>query len=315
MPEWSNPQPRLEFRIPISPTDGFFSQVRLFNFALRRLGGPYGEACLRVIVGDKCDLDAVRRANEWSLQSNIVWERVPNALFDEAGIWGTANWRLNLPPGDADLIFLADADTVLLRDIDPILRDFSLSLQPAVRGHMAHIPPPRGSESAEQPMAEFWPDLLTAYGTEYRGPLVRYSMDMDKVQPLAPPYFNLGFIAMNPAALVIFGQDIHWTESWLKHRTGSPMRCQIALSLIACRHGMDISCLPAQYNAANDEQHLAANHLSIDDIRVLHYLRENEFRRNTFLILPERDDFIQKPLNNPANRILQQLVREYSLSL
>ena len=66
---------RLEFRIPISPTSGFFAQIRMFDFALRRLGPPYSLARLLVCVGDDCDIAAVRAANAWSAGSRGVGGR------------------------------------------------------------------------------------------------------------------------------------------------------------------------------------------------------------------------------------------------
>ena len=306
--------PRLEFRIPISPTEGFFSQVQLFNFALRRLGGIYEAAKLRIVVGDKCDISQVQRANSWSDDHNVTWDRVPNALFDMAGIWGTANWRLNLPADDADIIILSDADTVLLRDIDPILNDFAKD-HAVVRGHMAHYPPPVGLDVTGPAGVTFWPELLTAYGGQYLHPWERYSMDLDEVLPLSPPYFNLGFVAMNRQALAEFGHDIHWTEAWVKQHSGSHMRCQIALTLIACRRGMDISCLPASYNMANDAHHFQASGLSVSDVRVLHYLREAELLRSSFLLPAEIDRFLERSMNLPINAALQDLVRLQRLSL
>jgi hypothetical protein len=82
---------RLEFRIPISPTPGFYSQVRLFDFALRRLGAPYSEAALFVCVGDNCDIETVKRENAWS-SDRIQWAAVPNEVFD--GVWHPRNGRL-----------------------------------------------------------------------------------------------------------------------------------------------------------------------------------------------------------------------------
>jgi len=300
---------RLEFRVPISPTEGFFSQVRLFNFALRRLGGAYSDACLRIIVGDKCDLDQVRRANGWSEHDNIAWERVPDALFEEASIWGTANWRLSIPAGDADIIVLSDADTVLLRDIDPLLERLTID-HPLILGHMAHYPPPADRPDFS-PGPDFWPTLYKLYGAPACTPRHRYSMDVDHALPLSPPYFNLGFVAMNRGALAPLGLDIHWTEAWLKHRVGSHMRCQIALPLIADRRGIAIECIEAAYNAANDDLHLMHNALQTHDIRVLHYLREAELDRQTFLLPGHIDSFLARNLSVAANRELQQLVRLY----
>lgn len=301
---------RLEFRIPISPREGFFAQVRLFHFALQQLGGDYAAARVRVVVGDRCDLDQVRRSNGWSENANIVWESVPNGLADVAGMWGTANWRLSLPPDGADVVILSDADTVLLRDIDPILDDLA-STGAVVRGHMAHYPPPVGREEPAPADACFWPAILDDFGARWTQPWERYSMDVHRSLPVTPPYFNLGFVAMNPAALAQLGTDIHWTSAWVQQRWGSHMRCQIALSLAAMRRDMDIGCLPAPYNAANDIHHFAINDMAPEDIRVLHYLRENEFQRDRFLLPGHVDEFLAREMELPANRLLQDLVRRW----
>src|ERR1700689_352445 len=158
----SPPDKRIEFRIPISPTEKFFSLVRFYNFALRRLGSShYRDARLLVVVGNYCNLDAVRRANKWSENFNIGWERVPDEIFDEFHWAGMANWRLNIPASDADIIILSDADTVLLRDVDPLLMGFPLE-EPTVRGHMAHLPPPLRIDSTAPSAAgpDFWPWLF-----------------------------------------------------------------------------------------------------------------------------------------------------------
>ena len=306
---------RLEFRIPISPTEGFYSQIRLFNFALRRLGAPYDQARLLVVVGDHCDIDSVRLQNRWSERFNIAWERVPDPVFNEAGIWGTANWRLNIPAGDAEIIFLADADTVLLRDIDQLVVHFPLEI-PAVRGHMAHFPPPTtGNGAPPGGSPEFWPWLFSQFDVEWPMTTYRYSMDQNNTLPKAPAYYNLGFVAINSAALAEFDRAITETERRIKALTNSQMRCQIAVAIIAYRAKMDIDVLPARFNSANDTGHMHSNNICTDDICVLHYLREDEFNRATFLLQENLDQFISRPLSNPANIALQKLTRDYSASL
>ena len=301
---------RLEFRIPISPTPGFYAQVELFHFALQRLGPRYANAKLRIVVGDNCDILAVVAANPWSQKGNVVWTRVPDGLFEVANMWGTANWRLSIEAGDADVIILSDADTVLLRDIDPILSDFR-SDHPVLRGHIAHYPPPVDGDIPGQAGPDYWPEILTHYGTHWPEPWDRYSMDIDGQLPRTPPYYNLGFVAMNPAALSCFRQDIHWTEEWLRKTHPSHMRCQIALTLIAAAHGMDAGCLPALYNAANDPNHFAASGMTPDDVRVLHYLREDEFKRASFLLPEHLDDFLSLDCKTVMNAELQALVRQW----
>jgi len=303
---------RVEFRIPISPTEKFFSLVRFYNFALRHLHTPpYRDARLSVVVGDYCDLDDVRRKNKWSESFNVTWERVPDEVFAEFHWAGTANWRLCIPAGEADVVILSDADTVLLRDIDPLLSELPIQ-EPAVRGHMAHVQPPlgEGSTAPSPTCPEFWPWLFKLFDIPWPIVTYRYSMDVSGSLPECPAYFNLGFIALNAKALPIFSSEIIETTRRVTLATDSFMRCQIAMTIIAYRAGINIATLPAVYNAANDLDHLRLNELSIDQIRVLHFLRSDEIDRGE--LQPQLiGNLLSRHLRNPANIALQNLAREY----
>ena len=289
--------------------------MRFYNFALRRLGPLYRDARLLVVVGDHCDLEAVRLENKWSENFNIAWERAPDELFAEFNWAGTADWRLKIPAGDADIIVLSDADTVMLRDIDPLLMRFPLD-EPTVQGHMAHFPPPLGIASAA-PSArgpEFWPWLFKVFDIPWPAATYRYSMDADGWLPMCPAYFNLGFVALNAKALPVFAAEITETTRRVTAVTGSVMRCQISITIMAHQHGIKIGILPAAYNAANDLHHLGPNGLTVDQIRVLHFLRTDEIDRaelQPHLI----DNLLSRSLTNPANVALQNLAREYRESL
>ncbi|KAB2952204.1 MAG: hypothetical protein F9K19_17905 [Rhizobiaceae bacterium] len=302
---------RLEFRIPISPTVGFYSQVRAFEFGLRRLGEPYSNALVSVIVGDNCDLEQVRADNSWS-GDRVVWHAVPSDIVDEFGVHGTADWRLAMPADGSDIVFLVDADTILVRDINPLLANMPLD-RPAVRGHMAHFPPPASGISVPASnSADFWPYLFKAFGkVPWPSYLESYSMDLGRTLPLSPAYFNLGFVALNVAAMASLGDRIFDFQRDFVRSVNSNMRCQIALTLLGYSAGFDIDCLPAPYNAANDPVHLACNYISADDIRVLHYLRGDEINRSSIFSDEGIAPFLARPLANPANRLLQGLAKEY----
>jgi hypothetical protein len=302
--------PRFDFRIPISPTPGFYSQVRLYNYALRRLGAPYSDARLVVVVGDNCDIDAVRRQNPWSDNFNVEWAGVPHDIFSRFGIFGTGTWRLNVNNEDADFSLLVDADTVLLNNIDPLLDDFS-SDRPVIYGHMAHFPPPFDSGLPIANSPDFWPGLFERMGVPLPQALFRYSMDAQGTLPLAPAYFNFGFVGVNKSARSILADEMWSCIAELTKIAPTPMRGQIALTMIAYKHGFDIKLMPAHYNAANDIGHLSCNNVAAQDIRVLHYLREDEFVRSTFLLDENVDAFLSKSLKNPASAALQQLVQEF----
>ncbi len=308
---------RVEFRIPISPNEGFYSQVRFFNYALRRLGvPPYRDARLLVVVGDRCDIDQVRSQNRWSEKFNVAWEPVPGEICDEFGMWGTANWRLNVPAGDAEIIILSDADTVLFRDIDPLLADFPVT-EAAIRGHMAYRPPPSFAKAGapDARSSEFWPWLFDAFSLPWPATTYSYSIDPNGQWAEAPAYFNLGFVALSPKALSVFASEIDDADRRINELTGSEMRCQIALTVIAYRAGLDIATLPAAYNASNELSHLTLNGITPDQIRVLHYLQSDEVNRSTILLPNEIDHFLARSLSNPANIALQSVVGEFRQSL
>jgi SAM-dependent methyltransferase len=309
------PKTHLEFRIPISPTESFYSQIRLFHYALQRLGAPYSNARIRVVVGDHCDINSVRKSNPWSENAHILWDKVPDSFFAEFGIWGTANWRFHLPIDDSTIILFVDADTVFLRDVNPLLDKFPLA-EPAIRGHMAHMPPPISCVDMPQgDSPEFWPTFLDRYGLNSSEIIYAYSMDSGGLFPPAPAYFNLGFVAMNAKAVSIFHKEIDDCERDLRATTGSHMRCQLAVTIISYRHSMNIQVLPAEYNAANDTYHFEINKLGTDNIRVLHYLRTDEIDRSTILLNENIDSFISRQFENPTNTLLQDIVRDYNKTL
>lgn len=303
--------PKLEFRIPISPTESFFAQVRFFETALRRLGGAYESARLVVVVGDKCDLEEVRKRNFWSAGRNVVWLKVPDETFDRYGLHGTADWRFMVDPDAADIIILSDADTVLVRDIDPLFPLLSAE-HAVIAGHMAHLPPPYllKSELHQVTQPELWHLLFSDFGVAFPEALYPYSMDVDRSLPLAPAYFNLGFVGLNQAALAIFRRDIFDVEDRIMSMVDTFMRCQIACTLIAYRERMHIERLSAAYNCPNDDIHFRHNDLTPKAIRVIHYLRTNEIDRTRIFLPANFPQFLTSQLHNPVNVELQQLARE-----
>ena len=132
--------------------------------------------------------------------------------------------------------------------------------------------------------------------------------------PVSPAYFNLGFVALNAKALAIFASEIMEITRRVTAATESQMRCQIAVTIIAHRAGINIGTLPAAYNAANDLGHLGPNGLTADRIRVLHFLRTDEIDREE--LQPHLiDNLLSRSLTNPANIALQNLAREFRESL
>jgi hypothetical protein len=157
--------------------------------------------------------------------------------------------------------------------------------------------------------------LFDAFNIPWPATTYSYSIDPSRQWAEAPAYFNLGFVALSRKALSVFGSEIAEANRRINELTGSQMRCQIALTIIAYRAGLDIGTLPAAYNASNELSHLTLNELTPDQIRVLHYLQSDEVNRSTILLPREIDHFLARSLSNPANIALQSVAREFRQSL
>jgi hypothetical protein len=302
--------PQIEFRIPIGPSVPFYNRVHFFCAALRRLGGQYRDALVRIIVGDYADLAEVRRANPWAGQCKVEWHRVPDEVTAAHHYYGTSDYRYALADARADLVVLMDADTTI---VQPFAQEFSWMLcdEPCIAGHMAHAPPPitfLGRPDVAQ--QDFWPFLFQEFSIPFPTELYQYSMDVTGRFSPAPAYYNLGFVVLNRSALKILRDAISEVRERLNKIVTSEMRCQIALTLISYSRSLTRRNLPATFNAANDDVHLRHNQVRTDEIRVLHYLRSNELHRDSFLTGTNRSIFLKANFHNPANQLLQKIGRE-----
>lgn len=276
---------RIEFRIPISPTQAFYDQVRLFEFGLRRTHSAFENTSIRVSVGGDTSLEDIIASNSWSRGHEVVWERVPDSTYQRHGIHGTANWRLAQGAQDADIIVLSDADTVFLANIDSALKSLPKD-KPALMGMMAHSVPPETPPLPSPYTDEYWPALLKSHNIPNASAWHQYSLGNDgngNPLPLSPPYFNLGFIVLNRAAAEILAPHIESMEDSLLATGASAMRCQLALTLNCHLLGVDMITVAPVFNAANDQAFLQRHNISADDVKVLHYLRTDEVDRNHIL--------------------------------
>ena len=258
-------------------------------------------------VGDHADLDRLRSENRWAADFPLIWHRVPDELFDTEGyFFGTSDYRYLLAESSADLIILADADTALVKPLGNAF-DWMMCDEPAMAGHMAHAPPPVKfpALSAE----DFWPFLFREFAIPWPKEIYPYSIDPKGVFPLAPAYYNLGFVVLNRAALSIFQSRIFQIHQ-LNAILTSEMRCQIAATLVSYAYGIRRQNLPAAFNAANDERHLGHNQLPLDEIRVIHYLRRGEIDRESFHRSGFWRSLLHANLRNPVNQLLQKVARE-----
>ena len=298
----------LEFRIPISPTAGFYSEVRLFAVSLARLGPPYSSARILVSVGDYADLVQVRSENEWAARYPVEWRIVPHDLFRELRYIATGNDRYS-EPAAADVVILCDADTCPVARFDDLLA--MLSGEPKVAGLQAHFAPFAGSAAENEAK---WKELLASTGLANQPLTHAYSMDPTEAMGRAPPYFNYGFVAFNRAA---FQAVAPLAFSYMRkaltllgdHFFHVGLSDQVGLALAIAAAGVGTLPLGHAHNCANDDLVFTTGLSSEDDIKFIHYLRGDEFDRRTFVADPiALRDFLAVPKRNRVSERLRRHV-------
>jgi hypothetical protein len=294
----------LEFRIPISPTAGFYSEIRLFAVSLARLGPPYSSARILISVGDCADLAQVRRENEWAARYPVEWRSVPHDRFRELGYIATGNDRY-AERAEADVVIMCDADTCPVARFDDLLA--MLSGEPKAAGLQAHSSPFRGSVGENEAK---WNELLGSIGLASRPLTQRYSMDPTGAMGWAPPYFNYGFVALSRAAFEIVSPLVSGHVRQTTTLVSERFFCgQIGLALTIAAAGITTLPLGHAYNCANDDLVFTTGLTSEDEIKVIHYLRGDEFDRRTFLADPIAfRDFLAVPKRNRVSERLRRHV-------
>lgn len=298
----------LEFRIPISPVPGFYASIRLIAASLARLGPPYSTARLLVSVGDYAALSEVKAANEWAAAYPIEWRSVPHELFATRSYMATGADRYCEPAG-ADVVMLCDADTCPVARFDELLSRIA-GARSTVAGLQAHFSPFGGTAASNEAK---WRELLAGAGFMNQPLAWRYSMDPEGALGSAPPYFNYGVVAFSrPAFDRIAPIASQYVEIALELLDQPFFAAQVGLTFALLAAEIDPLFLGHAYNCANDDLVWATGLSSIKDIKIIHYLREDEFARLSFLADPaERAKF----LGTPKRNLVSERLRDHVASL
>ncbi|MYM56258.1 hypothetical protein [Thalassovita mangrovi] len=276
---------RFEFRIPVLPTPGFFSGVKLAVKSLRKLGGAYEAAPVVISVGGDEAAENTHDMNGWSAtDENVIWRIIPEHKRTPEFSSGIDRFE---NPLESDIVVMCDADACLLRDIDPVLEQVCRHPRPMIAAMQAHQSP-FGPDPDENTRS--WAELFAHFGRD--APRLSLSYTLARPQNgKAPPYFNFGFVVMNRAAFDLVRPDFEsrtlQAAALLRLRKREIFAAQIAMSVLIAEHGIDYLPLDPSYNCTNKDEMFRAGLKSEQDIRVLHYQRRDHFDRHLFLCCPE----------------------------
>jgi hypothetical protein len=275
----------LEFRVTISPSASFYSNVKLAALSLAKLGEPYASAPVVVSVGDNADVDQVKADNPWSRKYPVVWRAAQHSVAEVEPRGFVAGLDRFAEPAQANIVILIDADACLLRRIDELLQGLNTA-RPTVAGLMAHYSPfhhgPKHSENA-------WRQILDGAGLKDHPLHYGYSIATPEEAGRCPAYFNYGFVAFNRGGFESVRSVVQKYKEFARATlTGSTVYFagQIGLALALAAAGVDILELGPEYNCPNSNEMLGRGIDDVSQIRVLHFLRKDEFDRHNFLADP-----------------------------
>src|ERR1051326_8763143 len=295
---------KLDFLIPASPTDAFFSQIALFRLALDALGEIYRKARVVAVLGCEAITAIPSRWDPYLERVEVVWADPGD--FKRRGYRAQGDLRFERFRPDADLVVLCDADTVFMRPWLGLAE--TLAREPRLAGGIAHYHFP-------------WTDLTAGAVEDWKGlarsllghdiPLdYRYSLqDPDRADP-CPFYINYGFFAGTPALFAKFFPVYRDVLPEVKRALQNHFDGQVALALAIAQLELPAVALPLRYNFPNDPQAYALYPEEREQMVMLHYLRTLHFDRHIIFAGEEPfRKFLSLDLEG-SNRDFQAFVRE-----
>ena len=307
----------IEFHIPANPTPSFFSQIGMFALSLRELGHPYSVAPIHVSLGhrervpipDAYGLAQCRDQLRWHW---VIEKFARNSYFAQ----GENRFRVI---GDSELVCMCDADTLLVRPIDELLQE--LKARPAVAGVVVHTAPfPRTKERTIRQTWEHTAQMILERSIEFpcRYTLRKSADARDNETPFCP---NFGFVIGSRELmrnlrhdLCDFRNKIITLFPALPGEQVPPphfFSAQIALALAIEKNRTPWRELPMRYNWPNDATADALYPGETSQIRVVHYLRRTQFKREGIFCEQESfEQFMQARFSDIGSQLLQERVRK-----
>lgn len=272
--------PTTAIHVPMSLNRQFATQTQLLvrSVAERaRLPGDW-----RVVL-------TVSRDTEHALDTPLMaWTRdfpVSLCWVDEYW-WQRYHWagtglQMQLHEHDADVVLFMDADTVVTGPLDDLVR--SVAADPAWAAWPAWQPPAKLDLDA----------VLQACGLPNAERTLTYSgFGLAFASPRhCPPYFNLGFVAVEGALARAMSRTIGADFEEVATRFRNWYSSQVAVCVNILRHGYPYRALDMRYNLSNGDWDaaqvpafagidnaaiVAAARAAVGDPRVLHYCVQTE---------------------------------------
>jgi len=275
----------VEIHVPIGPTPAFFTMLHYFAAGLRLNGGSLAGSRIVATVGADCEPEDLSERLPWTRKYGIEWRWLDRDLYRRHIYYATAVERFR-HPFRARMVMLLDVDTFVTGEFRPVVE--SCSRGRALAGLIAHVSPFSG---LGMPTPLWWSRLFrtaglppprlvaehTGWGTMSHEPADRY----------CPPYFNLGALIAPAAIMTQIGSIIYAEMAHVDSVVEIVYKCQLALTLAIQRLGLPWLPLAMRYNFPNREDLAARYTDDLADVRLFHYLRQDQVERTRDFASPQ----------------------------
>lgn len=298
--------PVCEIHTAISPTAGFATRVLYLAASLRQNGGQLADCPLIVTVGGEPELD-MEREHPWSRRLGVEWRWLNRDTFERWSFFGTAARRFTYDVRSPTAL-LVDADTIFTRPIDDALA--LVSRERAVAGVIAHLSPFAGENERDG-----WNRLFSAAGLGEPPMVCEHTgwqiLDSSPGGRHCPPYYNLGFVLAPSDVMAAIGSTIFREMGVVDDVHPTVFRCQLGLTLALLRAHVNWTALPLRFNLPNYCAFLPRYQSELDDVRMIHYLSDEEMIRNENFISPQSvGEWLAQPHVHPINERLAEALAD-----
>lgn len=297
----------LYFVIPASPTASFFSQIAMFELAVRRRTWRFFTPQVIAVFGDTPDDETY---DKWRPHiQNVVKVFLPSDQSTTGDYMRQVDWRFRVVPTDADITIFCDADTIVVGDVEDMAS--MVTTEQSVAGVIAHYHFPGSSPLSPQRQ---WDTISTSLiGRAMTFPY-QYTLSPTQFPPeqrKAPFYLNFGAVFVAGPILERLARrylDLRPKVSYITN--GSYMSAQIALALAVEAEEIPRRALRMAYNFPNDPIADERYPEELADVRILHFLRQKQVQRAKIFATPrEFARFLELPLEG-SNHALQTFVQD-----
>lgn len=293
---------KLDFLIPGSPNDAFFSQIAFFRMCLDRIGGYYKDARLVATFGDHTTESIPDDWQPYFKNIDVVWSHPIGAK--NPGYRAQHYRRFELVRPDADLAVLCDADTAIFQGFPELIQKCQSS--PALFGVIAHNH--FFWEGKDRNPLQEWPEISQlVLGKNIK---LRYNYTLRKPSPTpeAPFYINYGFLAGTPELLSrLYYRDCEIIDR-VSSFVGDFWGPQVSLALSVEDMNIPSEALPMRYNYPNDRRADNRYPDELKNIILMHYLRHTIFDRQKIFTSPQEFENFQKLDLIGSNLVFQKHV-------